>query len=124
MRSTFLSVNQSTFKRRLAGGFPNSLSYLNFDAVFCVSHAGSERQAGWIVRFRAVKNWPVMVLRPSRVQAEPLDCAMAAVLPPNARNQMTPVNSDNCSALFIVELSCLFIESEVYGVDRTSFFGV
>ena len=57
MRSTFLGVNQSTFKRRLAGGFPGALSYRNDCAVFCVFHAGSKRQAGWIMRFKSCKEF-------------------------------------------------------------------
>ena len=46
-----------------------------------------------------------MALRLSRVQAGPLDCAIAAVLLPKTKNQIAPPNSAHRSTLFIVESS-------------------
>jgi hypothetical protein len=46
-----------------------------------------------------------MALRLSRVQAWPLDCAIAAVLPPTTKNQIAPPNSALRSTLFIMESS-------------------
>jgi hypothetical protein len=47
----------------------------------------------------------VMALRPSRVQAWPLDCAIATVLLAKTKKQTAPPNSAHRSTLFIMEAS-------------------
>jgi hypothetical protein len=54
---------------------------------------------------RAVKNLSVMALRLSRVQAWPLDCAIAAALLPTTKNQIDTPNNAHRSALFTMESS-------------------